>query len=215
MKRTAYLLLMMGLFFQTAAKCQEDWSLKKDKNGIKVYSRKTTNYKFNELKVEAVFDGRISQLAAVLLNVDKQYEWVYKTIKSEMVKKNSATDVIYYSEIEVPWPFDNRDLVMHMNIQQNLQNKALSIVVKSENEQVPVKNNIARIKYALAKWTVTPINTAQFKIEYSIQVDPGDGIPAWLLNLFAISGPYESFKNLKDQLKLPQYQQATFPFITD
>ena len=209
---TALLILSM---WQVAAHGQEDWSLRKEKNGIKVFSRKMKNFKVDELKVEAVFDGRISQLAAVLFDVNNQYRWVYKTTKSQLLRSVNAADVFFYSEIECPWPFDNRDLVVHMTMAQHPSNKVLTIEAKSVNDYLPEKRNIVRIKYSNATWTVTPVNNKQFKIDYRIQIDLGEGVPAWLVNLFSVNGPYESFLNLKEKIKLPQYQQAKYPFILD
>ena len=213
--RPYYFLLLFCLLLQTTAQCQEDWKLKKDKNGIKVYSRKTPNFKFDELKVDCIFEGKISQLAAVILDVKNQYQWVYKTAKSELLKQVTNADLIYYSEIECPWPFHNRDLIARMTITQNTSTKILSIVAKSVDNYLPSKKNLVRVKYSNALWTITPLNNAQFKVEYKIQIDPGDGVPAWILNMFATNGPYESFKNLKDKIMLPAYASAKFPFIKD
>ena len=210
-----FLMITTTLLFQFSVQSQPAWSLKKDKNGIKVFSRKSDTYKFDELKVECEFEGRLSQLAAVILDVNNQYKWVYKTNKSQLVKEMTASDVFYYTEIDCPWPFENRDMVIRMTVLQNTANKVMTILAKSVNDYLPEKNHVVRIKYSNAVWTVTPINNKQFKIEYKIQVDPGNGIPAWLLNLFAVNGPYESFLNLKEKLKLPQYAQAKYPFIAD
>jgi START domain len=215
MQLKPYFLIIVCLIFLPAAKCQDNWKLKKDKNGIKVYSRKTKAYKFDELKVECVFESRLSQLAAVILDAEHQYQWAYKTAKSEVLKQNSAADIIYYSEIECPWPFENRDLVARMTAAQNTSTKVLTIVAKSMNDYLPVKKNLVRIKYSDALWTVIPLNNTQVKVEYKIQVDPGDGVPAWVLNMFATDGPYETFINLKEKIKLPEYRIAKVPFITD
>ena len=213
--RPYYIVVLICLLLQTTAQCQEDWKLKKDKNGIQVYSRKTPNFKFDELKVDCIFEGKISQLAAVILDVNNQYQWVYKTAKSELLKQVTDADLFYYSEIECPWPFDNRDLIARMTITQNTSTKILSIVAKSVDDYLPRKKNLVRVKYSSALWTITPLSNAQFKVEYKIQIDPGDGVPAWILNMFATNGPYESFKNLKDKIMLPAYATAKFPFIKD
>lgn len=213
--RPYYIVVLICLLLQTTAQCQEDWKLKKDKNGIQVYSRKTPNFKFDELKVDCIFEGKISQLAAVILDVNNQYQWVYKTAKSELLKQVTDADLFYYSEIECPWPFDNRDLIARMTITQNTSTKILSIVAKSVDDYLPRKKNLVRVKYSSALWTITPLTNAQFKVEYKIQIDPGDGVPAWILNMFATNGPYESFKNLKDKIMLPAYAAVKFPFITD
>ena len=211
----AFILISIGLIFQQPVKSQADWTLKKDKNGIKVFARKNKGFKFNELKVETLFDGKISQLAAVILDVNNQKNWVYKTIKSDVVKEINAADLFYYTEIEVPWPFDNRDMVVHMTIEQNPQNKVTTIIAKNIDDYLPARKNKVRVKYSNALWTITPVSNSQIKVKYTIQIDPGDGVPAWLLNLFSTSGPYESFKNLKDKMLLPQYREAKFVFLAD
>ncbi|MEO5891583.1 MAG: START domain-containing protein [Ferruginibacter sp.] len=209
------LLLLAFLLIQIPAKPQEDWNLKKDKNGIKVFSRKIKDHKLDELKVECIINGRLSQLAAVLFDVNNQYQWVYKTSKSQLLKAISPTDVFFYSEIECPWPFDNRDLVIHMNMTQRPADKVMTIEAKSVNNYLPEKNKLVRIKYSNATWIITPINSKQFKIDYRIQIDLGDGVPGWLVNLFSVNGPYESFSNLKEKIKLPQYANVKFPLLVD
>ncbi len=210
-----FILFSCCLLFQLSVKSQDGWTLKKDKNGIKVFSKKSDKFKFDQLKVECVLDGKISQLAAVLLDVNNQYLWVYKTTKSQLLKEMGEGDVLYYSEISCPWPFENRDLVVRMNITQNTESKVMTIEAKNVDDFVPDKNNLVRIKYSNVLWTITPISSVQFKVEYKIEVDPGNNVPAWLLNLFASNGPYESFVNLREKMKSAPYLQAKFPFITD
>jgi hypothetical protein len=214
-KFTTSILILVYIFFALPAKSQENWKLRKDKNGIKVYSRATTNYKFDELKVECEVDGTISQLAALLFDVNTQYEWAYKTKKSELLKKVNDADVFFYTEIECPWPYDNRDMVVHMTMQQNPANKVLSVQAKNVDNYLPLKKGIVRLKYSSAVWTVTPVSKQRIKIVYRIQLDLGENIPAWLTNMFAVDGPYDTFSNLKKKIKLPKYAQAKYAFIVD
>ena len=215
MKFTSVVLVAVFTLLHVSATCQDAWELRKDKNGIKVSSRKSKDFKLDEIKVECVFEGRLSQLAAVLFDVNKQYQWVYKTSKSQLLKQVSPADVFFYTEIECPWPFDNRDLVVHMNMTQNTATRAMIIEAKNVNGYMPEKKDLVRVKYSNALWTVTPINNRQFKIDYRIQIDLGEGTPAWLVNMFSTNGPYESFLHLKEKIKHPQYAAAKFPAVVD
>jgi hypothetical protein len=213
-KSSCYLLCVC-LLLQFSAQSQEDWVLKKDKDGIKVFSKKKEQFKLNEIKVESTFDGRISQLAAVLLDVNNHKNWVYRTAATQLLKMLSPSSLLYYSETSCPWPFDNRDLVVQLAITQNAENKVMMIDVKNIEGYLPEKNDIVRLKYLRTNWTVTPLPNNQFKVDYQIQVDPGINVPAWLLNIFTINGPYDTFVNLKKEIKLPQYVNAKFPFLAD
>jgi hypothetical protein len=207
------ILAFVFLHFQFSAICQNDWNLKKDKNGIKVFTRKSTQFKFDEIKVETILDGTASQLAAVLLDVNDHTQWVYKTIESKLLKTVSPSELYYYTKVECPWPFENRDLAVHMVISQNPTTKLLTMEMKHATNVVPENKGLVRVKYSTVTWLVTPINNKQIKIDYQIEVDPSGSLPAWLLNMFISKGPYESFMKLKERLLLPQYAQAKFPFI--
>ena len=215
MKFISPFLILVCILFGVPAKSQENWKLRKDKNGIKVFSRPSKSYKFDELKVECEIEGRISQLAALLFDVNTQYEWAYKTKKSELLKEVSPADVFFYTEIECPWPYQNRDMVVQMTMQQNPTSKVLTVQAKNVDNYIPLKKDIVRLTYSSAVWTVTPINNQRFKIVYQIQLDMGDNVPAWLTNLFAVDGPYDSFSNMRKQIKLPKYAQAKYASIVD
>jgi hypothetical protein len=215
MKSIRLLLVLTCVLFAVPAKSQENWKLRKESNGIKVFSRETKNFKFNELKVECEVDGTPSQLTALLLDINEQVDWVYKAKKSELLKTVSPGDVLFYTEVSSPWPYDNRDLIVHMTIKQQPANKVLTIEAKNVDNYLPLKKDIVRVKYSHAKWTVTPVNSNRVKIVYRIQLDLGDNIPAWVVNLFSVTGPYDTFTKLKKKIKLPKYAQAKYPFIVN
>jgi START domain len=208
------LLSFICLLGYSSVKSQEDWRELKDKNGIKVFTRKTPNSKFHELKIECEFEGRISQLAAVLLDVNNHPRWSYNTVSTRILKA-SATDVIFYVELECPWPIENRDVVVHTTLSQNFENKVMTINSKNVDDYLPVEESIVRVKYSKVSWIVTPLNDSRFNVEYRLQMDPGGSIPAWLLNLFISKGPFESFTKLKEQIQLPEYREAKFTFLQD
>jgi hypothetical protein len=79
----------------------------------------------------------------------------------------------------------------------------------------PVKDGIVRIEHSVGKWIITPIDSSHVKIEYTLHLDAGGSVPAWLLNMFITQGPMESFKKLKDQLQKPTYKNVKLSYITD
>ncbi len=215
MKFATSVLALVCILSFLAAQGQGNWKLKKEGNGIKVFSRETTSFKFDELKVECEVDGTLSQLAALLWDINEQESWVYKTKKSELLKAVSPTDVFFYTEVHSPWPYDNRDLIVRMTMKQQTANKVLIVEAKNVDNYMPLKKDNVRVKYSHAIWKVSPVNSNRIKIEYTIQLDLGDNIPAWVINLFSVNGPYETFSKLKKKIKLPKYAQAKYPFIVD
>lgn len=194
---------------------QAGWVLKKNDRNIKVYSRKTDSFRVDELRVETTMTGRLSQLVAAIADVEGHEKWVYKAATTKLLRKNSETDLYYYTEIDAPWPFDNRDVVMQMNIQQHPFTKVIQISTNNIEHVYPVQEDIVRIHHSKGRWLITPLGNQQIMIEYRIQVDPGPGIPAWLINLFSTNGPYETFLHLREVIKESPYSMARLPFIID
>ena len=194
---------------------QENWKLKSDRDGIAIFLRSLPDSKFKAVKVECELAASLSQLVTVILDVNTGDQWVYSTKSSVLLKQVSPSELYYYSEVNIPWPASNRDFIAHLIAVQDPYSKVVTIYGPTVPNYVPVKNDIVRITQSEGKWVITPIGPHRIKVEYTLQVDPGGNIPAWLINLFAAKGPYESFKNLRTQLQKPAYVNAHLPFIVD
>jgi hypothetical protein len=177
------------------------WELMKEQNGIKMYSRSSEHSKFNDIKVEAEFPGTIQQIAAILLDVEKYTEWAYATKSSVLIKKISNTELIYYSEIDVPWPANDRDFYAHCKVTFDSSLHSMKLVSASIKNYQPEKKNVVRLAYSKGIWNVTAEGNKKIRIEYLLELDPGGNVPAWLLNLFSTKGPMETFLKLKQKME--------------
>lgn len=205
--------LAFFLLPQLPVAAQENWTLRKNDKGIQVYSRKTDSFRINELRVTTVMQAKLSQLVAAITDIQEHEKWVYKALNTKMLKRNSATDLFYYTEVDAPWPFDNRDVVMRMVVEQDAKSRAVTIHTYNVDNFYPFQKDIVRIMVSRGKWQVTPLANNQLQIEYRIQVDPGTGIPAWLINFFATNAPYETFVHLREHIKLPKYAEARLDYL--
>lgn len=203
------------IFSVVNADCQEAWVLKLDKEGIKVYTKNLDNSPYKAVKTVCTIDASLSKITAVLLDIDNCKDWVYATKKCVTLKKLSQSELIYYSEIEIPWPVSNRDFIVLLKVSQDEKTKA--VIVEGENRPayIPENKNVVRIMRSYSKWIIEPMTNGQVRVEYILQVDPGGIVPSWLINMFATKGPFESFKNLRTQVKKTLYSQAMVPFIRD
>jgi len=195
--------LFLVFFFALAVKAsaQQGWELSKDKNDIKVYTRKTDSSDFKSVKVEAVFTGSCEKLAGILMGVDKNIKWVYNTKSLHLIQRFNANELIYYAETSLPWPMRNRDQAIRINLFPDSINHALKITTVGEPKAIPETKGIVRVPYFLGVWQVKEIANKEISIEYYLNVDPGGSIPAWISNMFVAKGPYETFINLSKLLK--------------
>lgn len=213
-----YSSLFVTLFFtypvQFAA-AQEDWKLRDEKEGIKIYMRSVAGSEIKALKVSFSIQATMSQMAAVILDVAATDQWVYSTKSCTLLKQISPQEIVYHSEISVPWPASNRDFIARIRVTQDPSTRIMTVESFNEPDYVPEKEGVVRVPHADGKWTIKPVAPAELQVEYMLHVDPGGAIPAWLINLFATKGPFESFRNMREHIRKPVYQRVRIPFIAD
>ena len=204
------LLVFVAVFSVNA---QSNWTLKSNKDGIKVYTAPVENSKIKALRIECNFQSTLSQMVSALLDLKIRPQWIYHTKSIRLVKQVSPSELFYYSEISIPWPVQNRDFVAHLVTTQDSETKVVTMDGPVAPTMVPLKDGVVRITNSNSKWIIFPINKNEVKVEYTIQLDPGGSIPAWLTNMFASEGPTQSFKALKGLLTRFEYKNAHVPFI--
>jgi ribosome-associated toxin RatA of RatAB toxin-antitoxin module len=212
MKNKLILILLLLTGFKLAH-AQEEWTFNNEKDGIKIYTNKASNLRVKPVKVECTFNATASQLVAILMDIKAYPEWIYHTKQSSIIKQVSPEELYYYSEVNVPWPAQNRDFVAHVTVSQNPETKVVTFEAPSVKGMVPEKKGLFRINQSKGKWIITPVGNNQVKVVYLLVIDPDGSAPTWLINMFAAEGPMQSFKNLKIQLQKPAYKNISLPYI--
>ncbi|WAC10283.1 START domain-containing protein [Dyadobacter pollutisoli] len=194
---------------------QTDWKLIAEKEQIRIFSQSVPESKIKAIKVNCTVDASVTQLVALLMDVEGGVNWVYKTKSCVLLRKVSPTELYYYSEISLPWPLENRDFVAHLRLTQDRATKVVTIDGPVVNGMVSIKKGIVRVNQSKGRWVLTPAGRDRTKIEYTLHTDPGGNVPAWAVNLFAAEGPMETFKSMKQQLKLAKYRNAVLGFVVN
>lgn len=194
---------------------QNDWKLRSDKEGIAIYTRTPSDSKFKAIRVICDLDATLSQMVALLLDVNTGAEWVYSTKSSVLLKQVSPSELLYYSEVSIPWPASNRDFIARLKAVQDTHTRVVTIYGPTEPDYLPVKKDIVRVPKSEGKWVISPLGKDRIRVDYTLRADPGGDLPAWLVNMFVTKGPMESFRKLKQQLKKPVYVNAKLPFIVN
>ena len=191
------------------------WELKRDKGGVKVYVRESPHSKIKELRFTSTLDASLNAIAYLLTNVEGFDEWVYASVKSETIRKISDQEIYYYTEMDFPWPFSNRDLVLYSRFWQDPHTLAIHSRTTSAHWLMPEKEGIVRITVADLRWTFTPIGNGRVRVDYYLKSDPGGKIPAWLVNLAADQGPLQTMALLRKELAKEKYKYTKLAFVQE
>lgn len=210
--------LFIGLIFsgiQLHAQSPEGWKLHSEKDGVKIYTQPVSNSAFKAVRAVGTIETTLSRLSFVLMDVKTTKEWVYSTEICTLLKQMTPGDLIYYSEVDLPWPANNRDFIIRITLTQDPLTKVVTIVAENKPQYVLKKKGVVRIQRSSGLWHLTPMANGLVEVEYTLQVDPGGLIPAWLVNMVASTGPYQSFIGLRKQVMKEKYKGAQLPGIVN
>jgi START domain len=155
---------------------------------------------FNDVRVELDLPGTMDQLAAILLDVKKYKEWSYGTKVSELVKQQGPNKLIYYTEIEVPWPATNRFFYANFELKEDPSAHTMQVIAVNMPDYGPVPKDLVQVPFTKGVWNISMISNKIIHVDYVLELNPGGSLPAWVLNLFSTKGPMESFENIKQKM---------------
>ena len=194
---------------------QANCNLRKDTDGIKVYLCDSEISNFKTIMVDLEVPATLSQYAAAVLDIENYYQWQYKAIKPRQVGQISKTELYYYSEVETPWPISNRDMIWHLKLSQDSITKVLTVHLVETPGYLPEVEDVVRVPKAHSILTVTPIDKTNVRVHYSIDVDPGGEVPAWISNMFAAQAPWQTYNTFRERIIAQGENRVTVSFIED
>lgn len=208
-----FILLFVLCVDIAAAQTIDNWTLKQDNDGVKIYTADYANSKIKALKVECTFDATPAAVTAAVMDIKNSKSWIYSTETAYVVKRTSPSDIYYYTMIKMPWPVQNRNYVGHLVVHQDPKTKVVTINGLCVAGMVPKKDKVVRVLNSPATWLLTPEGPGRVKVVYTLHADPGGSIPASLVNMFATKAPSETFQKLKVELKKPMYKNAKLAYV--
>lgn len=190
--------LSVVMCLHARAQSENPCTLKIDKDGVRAYTCENKDSKFRMVKVLFEADTTAEHLASVMFDIAGYNNWQYKTINAAVLQQISDSELIYYAEFVSPWPFSNRDVVVRLKMERAGPN--LKFIYNGIPDFIPEKEGITRVASSASSLDVVTIRPGRIKVEFRSNVDPGGHLPAFLMNQFAVDGPFESFSELRRKL---------------
>jgi hypothetical protein len=197
-KATCFVLCMSATFCFGQV---EDCDLRKDSDGVRVYVCKSGNEKFRTLRAEFILETTsIEEYLEFLFDVEHYPAWQYNMASAELLERISDNEMIYRSEIDAPWPLEDRELFVNFKINRDAGPGQIKIAIRNILSDRPVPAGLVRVPFFSATYVLTTINKTSLHVIYNLKIDPGGSLPPWLVNMAMAEGPYVSFRNLKKRI---------------
>jgi hypothetical protein len=193
----AILSLLALLLCVTYACAQAEWKRVAMRDGIKVYAKTVSDSKIKAMKAECVLDAGTEEVIALLMDVSAAEKWVCHTKSCTLIRKISDTELLYHTEVSLPWPLDNRDFVTHLKVSRNTATGIVTVDAPAVPGILAERQGVVRVSHSVNRWIIKPLPNGKTWVEYTLQVEPGGHIPAHVVNMFACHAPIETFQRMR------------------
>ena len=209
------LVLLSFSFLSPTSPASSEWVFKKERSGIKVFTRDVQGSNLKELKITLQVEATLSSIATLIADVPAYQNWVYKCALSRPLQKIDDENSIEYFLIDFPWPMSDRDLVTRSVLKQDSISKVLTSVTIGNAQLHPMQPDFIRITDHINTWTFTPVDEQRVDVVYTLKAHPAGSIPNWLINMVLDQGPVQSMLRFRDLLKHPDYINKSYPGVVN
>ena len=192
------ILLFFTLFAFIARSQDNNWTLEKDKNGIKIWTRRMPDSKLKEYKGAVILNTTVDKLVIIFKNLKNHDKIFYKCRPGSvvMVKKVSDDDFYTYMIINTPIVKD-RDVVTHYVFSAPDASGAVTISLDGAANLVPIKDDFVRVSKMKGYWKFIPQGSGKVMVVHQAYSSPGGSVPEGLANSASVDAPYDMLSRLQ------------------
>lgn len=184
----------------SASAIATEWVLDKQENGIDVYTRPVPGSGIKEFMGTAEIEDSVDAVLRVLRDSDRFKHWFPNTPESKLLARED--NVSYqYSVMDAPWPVSDRDNVFRSVTKRDEATGVVEIQVTAAPDYFPEQANRTRVRKANGAWKLEPLEGDRTLVTFRMHLEPGGGIPEWLINARVVATPFEALTNLRAFLK--------------
>ncbi|MES2824514.1 MAG: START domain-containing protein [Pseudomonadota bacterium] len=197
---TSILLAMSSITWSAEDKL-EGWDFAKDKDGIKIYTRKLEGAVFKEFHATVKMKTTVADLVALYSDPAKCADWLPDCKSAHLVEKTTDAKFITYTEVNNPWPIKNRDYILQINVTRNSQTGEATIDFSDLKDGVPANKCCIRMGMVKGFWKFTPAEDGNVIVTYEYKFLPGGDLPVSAVNAAVPDLAYDTLTKMKQYIE--------------
>ena len=199
--RSLYLVLFFLSALLPAVSTGQAWTFVKEKDGIKIYTRKEPGSSLKSFKGVADIYAPVEKVYNLIGNV-KNTAWWDKNVKEIKVlfyEKEKKSQ--YYLVYDAPWPVTDRDLCAEATISTDPVTMVRTVHAVPLPGVIPEKADRVRITKYRQSWLLEPKEPGVVHVTLEGYVDPGGSVPDWVYNMVITETPLKVIRGIKERLE--------------
>ena len=195
------LFLVLILFVPLRQLSAQNWDFVKEKEGIRIYTRKDSGESVKSFKGIADIHCPVSQVYNLIGNV-KNLDWWDKNVKEiKVLRYEKEKYSEYYLVYDAPWPVADRDLCVKATITTDPVTGIRTVYAVPLKDVVPERKDAVRIKDYWQRWYIEPRGPNLVHVVLEGHVNPGGSVPDWIYNMVITETPFKVIRGIKQRLE--------------
>ena len=193
------------------------WERLYTEHGITVSAGHRDGADLPMLKGVGVLPVNLYHLLAIVEDVKRHNEWVYRVARAEIVERPSLLKLRAYLRFDFPWPANDRDGVVNVDVKRTwTPHHQVSIrFSRTVDRRRPEYDGVVRVPWSKGATRLRWIGPNQTHVEYMIDTDPGGLLPKWLVRWISRDLPLKILKGLHRQVTATRRDYGAFFDIWD
>lgn len=210
-----FFVMILLLQFSIAGAAAGEWSLVKDSDDIRVYSRKSADSAINEVRAVTTVNTEVRTVVQLLRDHQSRPRWDSYSGEVFVHETLSPTEELLYLHSDLPWPVSDRDMLAHVKWFYEPGSGVVYTQSEATSGILPPRPGRIRVTRARQQWRLTPVAQGRVEISTEIFLDPAGPLPPWLVNMLSVDAPYNSLNGIRRVLGEGGFGQGGAEFIRD
>lgn len=209
-------LLALFLCWPAILLAQDDWELRRNEMGVRVYTRSLEGYAYKQVRsVVSLENTRLSSIVSLILDTSQCPRWSFRCTEARVVEWLGEQENYVYTVSDLPWPASDRDMISHATWVQDPQSLEVIIRGNAVADRLPARDGFVRVRQAAITWRLTPREDASIQLEFTALIDPSGSLPVWITNQMLVETPFRSLIGIRDLVNTAPFENATLPYISE
>ena len=195
-------LILTGLLFLNSNEYQDrNWKLRKEEDGIIIYTRNVPGSSFDEFKaIVLISNTSLEDVLGIILDANNYPMLIADCSEAKILMQKGKYYDIHYLRIRAPWPIKDRDAIYESTTTILNGGKLAHVSLLPRGNYLNEKENLVRMHNGVGYWELEEVEKKSIKIIYQFQSNPDGLIPAWLSNRVIVANPFKTLQNLKKRV---------------
>jgi hypothetical protein len=194
--RAALATILLAAAAAAAPAEASDWTLGREADGITVHTRPVANSGVREFRGRAEVEAPVDSILGLLRDSSRFKTWFPNTPESRLLERDGPVSY-QYSVMATPWPISDRDNVLRSTRRTDPTSGVVTIDVEAAPDFHPEQPDRVRVRRARGRWTLEPLDARRTRVTFQMHLEPGGGIPEWMVNTRVVETPFEALANLR------------------